>query len=265
MRFSEHVVIVTGAGSGIGKAIAIKFAQEGADIVIPDINIDDAITTAKEIEKLGRQSLAIPTDVSNSQDVQSAVDQAISKFNHIDVLVNNAGINLYKKPFDFTDEEWNNIIGVNLTGVWFFCRYVGPHMVSQGKGSIVNVASIGAVQASYYRAPYMASKGGVASLTRALALDLAEHNIRVNAVGPGMVETGMTRPMESRLGVISKEFGNWISPMNRWSTPMEVANAVTFLASDESSFTTGQMLSVDGGLSSGNPMGKEWPPVLDSD
>ena len=263
MRFSDKVVVVTGAGSGIGKAIALRFAEEGADVVIPEINPEGAAATAAEIEGMGRRALVLPTDVSSSEQVQAAVAQTLDAFGKIDILVNNAGISLYREPFDYTDEDWDRIIGVNLTGVWLFCRYVGPHMVSRGEGSIINVASVGADQASYYRVPYMASKGGVASLTRALALDLAAKNVRVNAVGPGIVATAMTRPTEQRTGALPPEFGNWLSPMGRWAEPVDVANAVLFLASDEASYITGHLLKVDGGLSVGNPIGKDWPPALE--
>ncbi len=263
MRFSEKVVVVTGAGSGIGKAIALKFAEEGADVVIPEINPEGAAATAREIERMGRRTLVTPTDVASSSQVQAAVALSLEAFGKIDVLVNNAGISVYREPFDYTDEEWDRVIGVNLTGVWLFCRYVGPHMVSRGEGSIINVASVGADQASYYRAPYMASKGGVASLTRALALDLAAKNVRVNAVAPGIVVTALTQPTEPRTGALSPEFGDWLSPMGRWAEPVDVANAVLFLASDEASYVTGHLLKVDGGLSVGNPIGREWPPAIE--
>ena len=263
MRFSDKVVVVTGAGSGIGKAIALRFAEEGADVVIPEINPEGAAATAEEIEGMGRRTLVLPTDVSSSEQVQAAVAQTLDAFGKIDVLVNNAGVGVYREPFDFSDEEWDWIIGVNLTGVWLFCRYVGPHMVARGEGSIVNVASVGADQASYYRAPYMASKGGVASLTRALAMDLAAKNVRVNAVGPGITATGLTRPTEPRTGSLPPEFGDWLTPMGRWAEPVDIANAVLFLASEEASYVTGHLLKVDGGLSVGNPIGRKWPPVVE--
>ncbi len=260
MRLRGKVAIVTGGGGGIGQAIALRFAEEGADVVVPDVNVEGAALTVKKIEAIGRRSIALQTDVAKSDQVQLAVAETLKAFGHIDLLVNNAGINMYRHPFDFADADWQRIIDVNLTGTWLFCRYVGPHMAAQGHGTIVNIASAGWFQTSSYRAPYMASKGAVANLTRALALDLATDNIRVNAVAPGLVKTGMTRPEEHRLGVIPEEFGNWYTPMRRWASLEEVANVALFLASDEASYITGQILAVDGGLSAGNPLGREWPP-----
>ena len=147
----------------------------------------------------------------------------------MDVLVNCAGINLYKDPFDYSDEDWDRVVGVDLTGTWNYCRYLGPHLVDQGGGSIVNISSAGSIMTSYYRAPYMASKAGVKGLTMALALDLAERNVRVNAVAPGCVDTGMTRPREKRVGRLTDHTVRALTPMRRWGTVEDVSKAVMFL------------------------------------
>ena len=256
MRFKDQVAIVTGAASGIGKATAIKFAQEGAHIVICDRDEEQARPVAESIETLDRRCQIIPMDVSDSPQVQSAIDQAIATMGQVDVVVNNAGINLRKPPQEITDDDWNNVIGINLNGVWFFCRYILPHFLQRGRGVIVNIASIGAFQASYDRAPYMAAKGGVVGLTQALAADLAEENIRVNAVAPGMTETGFSPVAKNpELDAMTR----FLCPMRRWARPEEIANAVAYLASEDASFVNGEVLRVDGGTVSTNQVGRSLP------
>lgn len=256
MRFEGKVVMVTGGGSGIGRSVALKFAQEGASVAIPEINEANAIETAEAVKKLGRDALVVKTDVSSSTDVQRSIARALDRFGKVDILVNNAGINLRNEPQNFTDEEWRRIIGVNLDGVWFYCRYILPHFLARGGGNVVNIASVGAFQASHNRAPYMASKGAVVSLTRALAIDLAEKNVRVNAVAPGLTETHLATG-QARIDIY--QLGEYLTPMRRWAKPDEIAAGVLFLASDDASFITGEVLSIDGGLLAGNPIGRPPP------
>ena len=254
MRFNGQVAIVTGAGSGIGQAIARRFAQEGADIAIADLNPAAARQTADIVEALDRQALVVETDVTRSPQVQAMIARTIDVFGHIDVLVNNAGINIRKFPNEFTDEEWHRVIDVNLHGVWYFCRYILDHFLQRGRGNIVNIASIGAFQAAHDRAPYMASKGAVVSLTHALANDLADKNIRVNAIAPGNTATKMTAA-QSDLDAMTK----FLVPMKRWAKPEEIAAAAAFLASDDASFVTGHTLVVDGGAIVTNRIGRTLP------
>lgn len=256
MRLKEKVAIITGAGSGIGQSIARRFAEEGADISIAEINEEGARETAESIRQLGRKVLVTETDVAVSEQVQASIAKTIETFGKIDILVNNAGMNIYKFPNEYTDDEWLKILGVNLNGVWFYCRYVLDHFLERGQGNIVNIASIGSFQASYKRAPYMSSKGAVMGLTKALATDLASKNIRVNAVAPGMTETNMTK---WRVSGDQYDLGNYLIPMGRWGQPTEIANAALFLASDESSYVTGHLLAVDGGFLAGNKIGEPFP------
>ena len=254
MRFNGQVAIVTGAGSGIGQAIARRFAQEGADIAIADLNPAAARQTADIVEALDRQALVVETDVTRSPQVQAMIARTIDVFGHIDVLVNNAGINIRKFPNEFTDEEWHRVIDVNLHGVWYFCRYILDHFLQRGRGNIVNIASIGAFQAAHDRAPYMASKGAVVSLTHALANDLADKNIRVNAIAPGNTATKMTAA-QSDLDAMTR----FLVPMKRWAKPEEIAAAAAFLASDDASFVNGHTLVVDGGAIVTNRIGRTLP------
>src|SRR5713226_4848315 len=177
-RFTGQTVLITGAGSGIGRAIALRFAEEEADVAIHDINEEEAQATATQVREIGRRAETYKVDVSRPDEVRAAVATTIVDFGRLNVLVNDAGINIVKRPFDYTDEDWESVIGVNLTGTWNYCRYAGPHIASGGGGAIVNIASVAATIASYYRVPYMASKGGVGMLTKALAMDLAEMKVR---------------------------------------------------------------------------------------
>ena len=247
--------MVTGAGSGIGRAIALRLAAEGAHIAIADVDEKGATDTASEICAAGRVALVLPADVANSSDVRRAVAGALARFGRIHVLINNAGINIARPVEEFGDDDWRRITGINLDGVWFFCRYTIPHMVEQGGGAIVNVASVGAFQASHNRAPYMATKGAVVSLTQALALDFADRNIRVNAVAPGVIETAMGARW--RAEAANRRSVTFLTPMGRFGRPEEIAAAAAFLASADASFITGETLVADGGLLAGNRFGRQ--------
>ena len=260
MRFSGKSVVITGAGSGIGRATALAFAAEGARIAIHDLALDVASKTASLVEAAGAEARAYQVDVSRSAEVESVVEQTMSDFGRIDVLVTSAGVASIHHAFDVSDEEWSRVIGVNLTGVWNACRYFGPHLVN-ARGSIVNVASLGSLFAAYYRVPYMASKGGVMMLTKALALDLAERGVRVNAVAPGPVDTPMVQRNQARWGGVTRAMAAALTPMRRMAKAEDIANAIRFLASDEASFITGQLLIVDGGFSAGSQIGAPWKPV----
>jgi len=245
MRLENKVAIVTGAGSGIGKGIALRFAEEGANVVIADINLERAQDTAREIEALGRKSLAVKTDVTSLASIEQMVKTTVDEFGKVDILVNNAGIYIQKPLQETTEEDWNRTIDINLKGVFLCTKAVVPHILKQGKGKIVNIASIAGEVGFAYSSAYCASKGGVISLTKELALELAPKKINVNAIGPGVIETPMTKGMledKSTREVLLRS-----TPYGRTGKPEDIANAALYLASDESDFVNGVTLFVDGG------------------
>lgn len=261
MRFEGKKALVTGAGHGIGRGIALRLASEGARVALHDRNLDNARAVAEEIRAAGGAADAYEVDVADPADVRRAIAETVSDMGDIQVLVNNAGVNSYKGVFEFTDDDWDWIVGVNLKGTWNYCRYLGQHMAEANGGAIVNVSSNGYLASAYMRAPYMASKGGVRALTMALALDLADYGIRVNDVAPGTTETGMTRPANPRPGYAAPSMVALLTPQHRYGTPAEIAAVVAFLASDDASFVTGASYVVDGGYSAGVPLGLPITPV----
>ncbi|MDI6889243.1 MAG: SDR family NAD(P)-dependent oxidoreductase [Methanocellales archaeon] len=245
MRLANKVAMVTGAGSGIGKGIAIRFAEEGADVVIADVNLEGAQATAREVEVLGRKSLAIKTDVASSASVEQMIRATVDKFGKVDILVNNAGIFIQKPLQETTEEDWDRIININLKGVFLCTKAAVSHMLKQGKGKIINIASIAGEVGYLNSSAYCASKGGVIALTKELALELASKKINVNAIGPGAIETTMTKDMLANPEV--KEALLRTIPYGRIGQPGDIANAALYLASDESDYVNGATLFVDGG------------------
>jgi NAD(P)-dependent dehydrogenase (short-subunit alcohol dehydrogenase family) len=264
MRFSGKTAIVTGGGSGIGRATALDFAAEGAKVGVLDLSEGAAQETVRLAQAAGGEARAYQVDVSRSAEVERTADATLADFSTIDILVTSAGVASIHHAFDVTDEEWSRVIGINLTGSWNACRHFGPYL-AQAEGRIVNVASLGSLFAAYYRVPYMASKGGVMMLTKALALDLAEQRVRVNAVAPGPVDTPMVQSNQARWGGVTRDMAAALTPMRRMARAEEVASAIKFLASDEAGFITGQLLIVDGGFSAGSQIGGSWKPVEGSE
>ncbi|MEK5442532.1 SDR family NAD(P)-dependent oxidoreductase [Fredinandcohnia sp. FSL W7-1320] len=248
MRLKDKVAIITGAGSGIGKASAERFIKEGAKVVLADIN-EEAITVLRK--QLGPDVIAIQTDVSNPAAVQNLVNLTIDRFEKIDILFSNAGIEYPATVLDIEPDEWDHVISVNLKSVYLCAKYVLPHMIDRGGGAIVNTASqLGLVGYPNF-AVYNAAKGGVINLTRNLALDYAKHNIRVNAVCPGPIDTPhIERQVEGlpddEKQKVYKDISNLV-PLGRLGKAEEIANGVLFLASDEASFVTGTTFVIDGG------------------
>jgi 3-oxoacyl-[acyl-carrier protein] reductase len=248
MRLSGRVALITGAGSGIGRAIAQRFASEGAHVVAVDLNYETALATAQLIGPAAHP-IAVAADVSLEGDVTRAVAAAVTAFGTVDILCNNAGVlDDYVIAEQTTTELWNRIIGINLTGPFLFSREVLPLMVAQGKGAIINTASISAFVAGGGGSAYTASKHGVLGLTRQLAFEYGGKGVRVNAICPGAVETGMTGHLltpEGRNPHVDAAIAG--TPAGRWGRPDEIAKLAAFLASDDADFIHGSAYAIDGG------------------
>lgn len=249
MHLQDKVVIVTGAGAGIGEATARLFVEEGAKVVIADHNAEAAQKVAAD---LGPQARAFAVDVRKADDCKAMIDFAVATFGGLDVLVNNAGRGMLGTAETADETDWKDIIDVNVNGVFLCTKYAVPELRKRGGGAIVNTASnIAMAIAIPDRAAYVASKGAVASLTRSMALDFAKDKIRVNSVAPGVVWSNYYDKMLTQVpdAEAFKAGLRARSPSNRWAEPDELANAIVWLASDRASFATGTMLTVDGGAS----------------
>jgi NAD(P)-dependent dehydrogenase (short-subunit alcohol dehydrogenase family) len=246
MDFSGKVAIVTGAGQGLGWAIAERLAQDGAKLVLAEIDAQKAERKAEIIRKMEREALPVTVDVSRWADVESMVKRVMMQFNRIDVLVNNAGIlGPYFPTMEYPEEVWDRVIAVNLKGTFLCSKAVLPAMKAQRSGNIVNMASVAGKEGNANMAPYSASKGAILALTKTMAKEVAPFNIRVNCVSPALIETDMAKDMtpEQRTLLTSK------IPMGRLGRPEEVAAVVKFLISEEASFVTGQCYDISGGRS----------------
>lgn len=245
MRLSQKVAIVTGAGSGIGRGIAERFAKEGAKVCAADWNLETAAETVALIKQEKGSVFAHKVDVSNWDQVKEMIEQTLKHFGRIDILVNNAGVYLPHDAVSATEEEWTKTIGVDLKGVWYGSKAVLPHFLQKGRGRIINITSIAGLYGFANSALYCAAKGGVIALTRQMAVEYATGGIRINAIAPGFIRTKMTQPF-----VENKEFFEAflkMIPAGRIGEPEDIANFALYLASDESDFMTGQVLIVDGG------------------
>jgi 3-oxoacyl-[acyl-carrier protein] reductase len=244
-RFQGKVAIVTGSGQGIGREIALAMAREGASVAVADWNEAKAREVASEITASGGTAMPLKVDISDADQVEAMVRQAIEAFGRIDVLVNNAGIGHVKPFLEITLEEWNRVLGINLTGQFLCAQAVARVMLRQGGGRIVNVASISGERGGTGRAAYGAAKAGVILLTKVMAVELAAKGIGVNAISPGPTETEQVRECHDNA---TRAAYHSVLPIKRYAAPSEIAAAALFLASEEASFVNGHILNVDGGF-----------------
>ncbi len=249
MRLQGKVAVVTGAGSGIGRAVCRLFASEGASVAAADIDPSTAEAIAAEVAEAGGQALAVPTDVTDAEAVQRMADATADRFGSLDILINNAGRRTVKPFLEHTIEEWHDMLDLNLTAHFLCCKSAVPRMLAAGGGAVVNVASIAGLVGRPKRVGYCAAKGGLLAFTRALAADLAEDGIRVNAVNPGLVETGLNAAFAAD-PVIGPQWAQG-NLLKRWGQPDDIAAAILFLASDEAAFMTGEYVNMDGGSYAG--------------
>jgi meso-butanediol dehydrogenase/(S,S)-butanediol dehydrogenase/diacetyl reductase len=249
MRLANKVAIVTGAGSGMGRAAALLFAREGAKVVVADYDRKAGEETVRLVDREGGEATFVPVDVSKAIDAERMVKTTLDTYGTLNILVNNAGIYGQGDVVDTTMEEWQRILGVNLTGVFLCSKYSVPAMIESGGGAIVNVASEAGIVGIENQVSYNVSKGGVVALTKSMALDFASHNIRVNCLCPGRTLTPLVEKViaeaadpESMRRVLSED-----RPLKRMGTPEEIAAGILFLVSDECTYATGSTLVIDGG------------------
>jgi 3-oxoacyl-[acyl-carrier protein] reductase len=244
MKLEGRVAFVTGAAQGIGRAIALALAEDGADVAIGDLNLEKLAAVAREVESLGTKALALHLDVSNPDSVQAAVTQVVGSWGKIDILVNNAGITKDNLVMRMKPQDWDAVLRVNLDGAYHCIRAVLPGMVKQRYGRIVNIASVVAQAGNAGQANYIASKAGLIGLTKAVAAEVGSRSITVNAVAPGFIVT----PMTEKLPEAVRERMLMLIPLGRMGTDRDVASGVRFLVSEEAAYITGHVLNINGGM-----------------
>ena len=245
MRLKDKVCVITGAAQGIGEACAMRFANEGAKVVVSDVQIEKGEAVAKAIRNAGGEAIFFACDVSQKSDCVDLIQAAVDAFGSVDVHLSNAAIIATKEFLDITEEDWEQTVGVNLNGFFYAGQAAAAQMVKQGSGNIINMSSINAVVAIPTATPYTVCKGGVLQLTKSMALSLAPHGIRVNAVGPGTIATEMGKTMMSNPAAKKRVLSR--TPLGRTGEPDEVASVCVFLASDDASYITGETIYCDGG------------------
>ncbi len=253
MRFANIGVLITGAGSGIGRAASLAFAEEGAAIAVADLRLEAAQATASAVEELGGKAVALQVDVTQPDSVRGMVEQAGAGLGSLDVLINSAGVREIVPFLDLPAEEWTQVIGTNLTGTFLCSQAVARHLIAQHKGGkIINLASVAGLVGVPNRAAYVASKHGVVGLTKEMAMELADQQIQVNALAPGVVETAMTAGYFDQPPIVAAL--KKAHPAGRWAQPEEIARLMLFLASEDADFMTGATIPIDGGFVAGKAL-----------
>jgi len=253
MRLKDKSALVTGAGRGIGRAIALRLAREGAHVTINDVDGTNAAAVAREVNGLGRKSLVAVADVSKQAAVEAMVQQHVEMFGSLDILINNAGVVVVKAIFDHTEEDWDRLLAINVKSTYFCSRAAAPFMIAQRAGKIINTASMGAYRVQPIYVAYCASKAAVVNLTQSLSKELAPHNIQVNAVCPGIIDTEMWVQVD-RDGSAVTGIENYMQSrvanvgLKRAAAPDEVAAMYAFLASPEADYITGEAFKIHGGV-----------------
>jgi NAD(P)-dependent dehydrogenase (short-subunit alcohol dehydrogenase family) len=263
MDVTDKIALVTGGGRGIGRGIATVLARNGADVAVTDLNLDDALSVAAEVSKMGRESMAQRVDVTVQESVESMVEAVLGRFGRIDILVNNAGIVAapgWEERARWSEEDWDLVYAVNVRGVARVTEAVAPHMTARRYGKIVNIASGAGRQGQADGGPYSASKASVINMTQTWAAELAEYNVNVNSICPGLLWTPMWQRIATRLGIIGEDerglpprevFDQQVAtrvPLKREQTPEDIGSATAFLASDYAKNITGQALNLNGGI-----------------
>lgn len=244
MDLKGKVAIITGSGRGIGKSIAVKLAQKGANIVISDVDENTGNQTVEEIKTLGVDAIMVKADVSKSKESDALIEKTLEKFGHLDILVNNAGITRDNLLMRMSEEEWDSVIAVNLKGAYNCIRSATKSFMKQRSGRIVNIASVVGQMGNAGQSNYAAAKAGMIGLTKSVAKEFSSRGILVNAIAPGFIQTAMTDKLSDK----AKESLQSLIPLGRLGQPEDVANIVYFLVSDLSNYTTGQVINVDGGM-----------------
>ena len=244
-NLNDRVILITGAAGGLGQAMAVGLAEYGAQIALADLRLENINDVLAQIDNLGKKAAAYKVDITDRNNITEMVEKVHKDFGRIDVLINSAGVNNRKRIEDYTEQEWDNIVDINLKGTFLCCQAVGKIMLNQGKGKIINMASVSSTLGHPHHGPYAASKGGVALLTKVMAVEWAKRGINVNAIAPAYVRTSLTADYLSK-GDNYKRISDTI-PMGRLGEPEDIVGAAVYLASDASNFVTGHLLTVDGG------------------